>query len=76
MDNEVPREAGVDAPLVIANEFADVVVRRVLTRNGMRLEIVSPRHGTRVCLDALELESLTRQRPETFSAFLERPHDG
>lgn len=58
----------------IANEFAEVRVRRVETRNGVRLEIHSPRLGRHVRLDALELESLTWQSPETFSAFLEQPY--
>lgn len=57
--------------IIIANEFADVVVRRVATRNGMRLEIFSPRRGTRVRLDAVELDCLSYQPAETFSALLE-----
>ena len=57
----------------IANEFAEVFCRRVETRNGMRLEITSPRMGTTIRLDALELESLTWQTPEVFSEFLENP---
>jgi hypothetical protein len=71
---QVPDGLGHDGPIVIANEFADVVVRRVMTRNGMRLEIWSPRRGTRVHLDAVELECLTWQTPEDFSALLrEKP---
>ncbi len=68
-------EAGPDEPaILVANEFADVVVRRVMTRNGMRLEITSPRRGTRVQLDAVALECLTWQPPEVFSAMLsDRP---
>lgn len=58
---------------VIANEFAEVLVRRVHTRNGVRLEIRSPRMDTSIRLDALELESLTWQDPEVFSGFLEDP---
>lgn len=65
-----------EVPLLIANEFADVVVRRVSTRNGMRLEISAPRTGTSVHLDALELESLTRQPKDLFSALLERSTNG
>lgn len=60
------------APLVVANEFADVQVRRVRTRNGVRLEIFSPRRGTRVHLDAVELDLLSFQEPEIFSEMLER----
>jgi hypothetical protein len=57
----------------LANEFALVRVRRVHTRNGVRLEIHSPRLGYRIRLDPLELESLTWQTAETFTRFLEEP---
>ena len=60
-------------PLVIGNEFATVTVEKVATRNGERLRIHSPRLNTSVELDALALESLTWQPPETFSRFLEQP---
>lgn len=59
--------------LVVANEFAEISVRRVLTRNGLRLEIRSPRLGRRVLLDALELEALTWQAPSLFSDLLADP---
>ena len=62
-----------DAPIEITNEFARVVVRRVATRNGARLEIFSPRLGYRIHLDAMALESLTWQPTETFSRFLATP---
>lgn len=61
-----------DEPLLIANEFAEVHVRRVLTRNGVRLEIFSPRTATTIRLDPLELEVLTRQGPEFYSGLLEQ----
>lgn len=54
----------------ISNEFATIRLRKVHTRNGERLEIVAPRRGLRILLDAVELESLTWQTPETFSGFL------
>jgi len=57
-------------PIVIANEFVDVEVRPVLTRNGIRLEIRSPRRGTSVRLDAMVLDALTVQPPEVFSDLL------
>ncbi len=57
----------------LANEFALVLVRRVHTRNGVRLEIHSPRLGYSIRLDPLELESLTWQTAETFTRFLEEP---
>ena len=57
-------------PIVIANEFVDVEVRRVHTRNGVRLEIHSPRRGTTIRLDAMVLDALTWQDPEVFSEML------
>jgi hypothetical protein len=72
----VPEDGGVDGPIVIANEFADVVVSRVRTRNGMRLEIWSPRRGSRIHLDAVELDCLSYQQTETFTAMLERTPSG
>jgi len=60
-------------PLEIANEFATVVVRRVETRNGIRLRIESPRHQRAIDLDPLELETLTWQSHDLFSQLLRQP---
>ena len=60
-------------PVEFANEYATVQVRRVNTRNGVRLEIVSPALGRGIRLCPLELETLTWQSHETFSKFLETP---
>jgi hypothetical protein len=57
----------------IANEFAMVYVRKVLTRNGERLEIESPKLGYKIQLDPLELESISWQPKEVFSRFLRTP---
>lgn len=65
-----------DDPIIIANEFVDVEVRRVLTRNGVRLEIYSPRRGRRVRLDAMVLDALTWQSPEVFSDMLKSDSGG
>ena len=64
------------APIVIGNEFVDVEVRRVHTRNGVRLEIHSPRRGTTVRLDAMVLDALSWQPPEVFSDLLRSESDG
>lgn len=68
----VPDDGGVDGPIVVSNEFADVVVTRIRTRNGVRLDIWSVRRGTRVQLDAVELDCLSYQPSETFSELIER----
>jgi hypothetical protein len=65
------RESG-DA-IVLGNEFAEVRICRVDTRNGARLLIESPRSGRWVTLCPLELEALTWQGPETFSAMIGHP---
>ena len=57
----------------IANEFAEVRISRVETRNGSRLLIESPKSGQWVTLCPLELEALTWQGPQTFSAMIGHP---
>jgi hypothetical protein len=54
----------------LANEFTDVVVERVQTRNGARLRIRVPASGHEILLCPLELEALTWQGHELFSALL------
>ncbi|TDV56446.1 hypothetical protein [Actinophytocola oryzae] len=63
----------VGEPITIANEFAEIRVRRVDTRNGSRLLVESPRSGQWITLCPLELESLTWQTPLTFSAMIGHP---
>ncbi len=58
----------------LTNEFAFTLVRKVGTANEARLEIISPKLGYQTYLDAPLLESLTWQRPQTFSKFLEEPY--
>jgi hypothetical protein len=58
----------------IANEFTEVVVRRVDTRNGSRLLISAPKSGRSISLDALELEALTRQNTRTLEAMVGNTH--
>jgi hypothetical protein len=60
-------------PIELGNEFAEVRVTRVAGRNGPRLRIESPRGGSAVELCPLELEALTWQAPETFSAMIGKP---
>lgn len=73
MSDAASGDAAGEPALAIANEFAEVVVARVHTRNGVRLRITSPRLGRSVDLDPLELESLTWQPPELFSELLRDP---
>lgn len=60
----------VGEPCTVANEFAEVVVRRVDTRNGSRLLITAPRTGQWISLDALEVEALTWQNTRTLAAMV------
>jgi hypothetical protein len=64
---------GGQEPLRLANEFAEVVVERVTTRNGVRLRIFSPSSGTEIMLCPLELEALTWQDHELFAGLLADP---
>lgn len=65
--------SGIEPEIRIANEFASVTVRKVKTRNGERLEIISIGLGLQVSLDPLSLESLTWQRADMYSALLQTP---
>ncbi|OBI15994.1 MULTISPECIES: dihydrodiol dehydrogenase [unclassified Mycobacterium] len=67
-------DGAVGEPLVVANEFTEVVVRRVDTRNGSRLLVSAPRSGQWITLDALEVEALTRQNSRTLAAMVGNPH--
>ncbi|OBA72327.1 dihydrodiol dehydrogenase [Mycobacterium sp. 1554424.7] len=57
-------------PISIANEFTEVLIQRVDTRNGSRLLISAPKTGRSICLDALEIEALTRQNARTLAAMV------
>jgi hypothetical protein len=63
-----------DGPeIVIANEFSEIRVVKVRTRNGARLLIESPKSGQWIALCPLELESLTWQSTQTFTAMVGNP---
>ena len=57
----------------VVNEFAGVRIRQLRTRTGERVEIESIELGYSIRLDALALEALSWQSPDTISAFLETP---
>jgi len=65
----------VGVPLVIANEFSEIRVSHVETRNGSRLLIESPKSGQWIDLDPIELEALTWQTTQTFSAMIASPFE-
>ena len=58
----------------LGNEFTEVVVERVQTRNGARLRISVPSSGRAILLCPLELEALTWQDHEMFSRLLKTPN--
>jgi hypothetical protein len=60
-----------DSCFKIGNEFAYIEVQKVYTRNGEFLEIDSKRSGTKIRLDAMQLESLTFLNSDNFSKFFE-----
>ncbi|SFO52039.1 hypothetical protein SAMN05216207_10769 [Pseudonocardia ammonioxydans] len=59
--------------ITIGNEFSEIRVSRVETRNGARLLIEAPKSGQWVALCPLEMESLTWQNAATFSAMIGHP---
>jgi len=64
-----------DEPVIeLANEFTEVVVERVRTRNGARLRILVASSGRQILLCPLELEALTWQDHELLSRLLQTPH--
>lgn len=66
-------EHAVGPSITIGNEFAEVRITRVDTRNGSRLLIESQRSGQWVALCPLEAEALTWQGTATFSAMIGHP---
>jgi hypothetical protein len=60
-------------PITIGNEFSEIRVSRVMTRNGARLLVEAPKSGQWVALCPLELEALTWQNADTFSAMIGKP---
>ncbi|MGH3383122.1 MAG: hypothetical protein ACRDO1_00950 [Nocardioidaceae bacterium] len=72
-ERDALRSLTVGEPIVIGNEFSEIRVRRVDTRNGSRLMVESPKSGQWVTLDPLELEALTWQNRATFSAMVGHP---
>lgn len=65
----------VGETITIANEFTEVTLRRVNTRNGSRLLITSPKSGQWISLDALEIEALTWQNTYTLAAMVGNMHE-
>lgn len=59
--------------ITLGNEFAEVRISRIDTRNGARLLIESPKSGQWVALCPLEVEALTWQGTATFSAMIGSP---
>jgi hypothetical protein len=73
---ERPASATPVGPVItVANEFAEVLVQRLETRNGVRLLVRVPRAGRSIALCPLELEALTWQTPEVFSAMIAHPSE-
>ena len=60
-------------PITLGNEFSEVRISRIDTRNGARLLIESPKSGHWVALCPLEVEALTWQNTAVFSAMIGNP---
>lgn len=68
------RDCQYGGEIVLGNEFAEIRVCRIETRNGSRLLIESPKSGQWVTLCPFEVEALTWQNPDTFSAMIGKPY--
>lgn len=66
--------SGPGPAIRLGNEFTEVLVERVQTRNGARLRISVPSSGHQILLCPLELEALTWQDHELFSRLLKTPN--
>jgi hypothetical protein len=60
-------------PITLGNEFSEVRVSRIDTRNGARLLIESPKSGQWIALCPLEVEALTWQNTAVFTAMIGNP---
>lgn len=60
-------------PITLGNEFSEVRISRIDTRNGARLLIESSKSGHWVALCPLEVEALTWQNTAVFSALIASP---
>ena len=60
---------------VIANEFTAIEVAVAQTPTGQRLELRDARSRTSILLDPMQLEILTKQRPEAFTELFRRDLD-
>lgn len=60
-------------PITLGNEFSEVRISRIDTRNGARLLIESPKSGQWVALCPLEVEALTWQNTAVFAAMIGNP---
>lgn len=69
-NDEVVAESGW---IEIGNEFATILCRRVMTRDGARLQIHVPRRELSVFLDVAILEGLVGKTAESLSLLLETP---
>lgn len=58
----------------LGNEFAEVEIKKIETRNGSRLLISSPKSGHYITLCPLELEALTWQTQESLSLLINNPY--
>ncbi len=69
------RANDAEEPVIeLGNEFAEVHIRKVHTRNGTRLLISSPKSGHSIALCPLELEALTWQNQDSLSLLINNPY--
>jgi hypothetical protein len=68
-------EGATGEPIALGNEFSEIRITKVETRNGARVLVECPRSGRWIALCPLELEALTWQRTATFSAMIGHPFE-
>ncbi|CAM5276199.1 hypothetical protein AFAE65S_00216 [Alcaligenes phenolicus] len=69
---DVPGAASSGEPIVISNEYTAVAIQKINMRQGERVLLKILPEGSSLLLDPMQLEAITRLRPEDFSRLLAR----
>lgn len=69
-----PDDSKAEPVIQLGNEFAEVQLQKIYTRNGARLLISSPKSGHSIALCPLELEALTWQNHDSLSMLVNNPY--
>ncbi|CAB3772652.1 hypothetical protein GQ57_35865 [Burkholderia sp. MSh2] len=71
---QAPQSCGESAgePVILANEFAGILVQKISMRQGDRLRLKVLPDGAEILLDPMQLEAIMQMQPADFSGLLAR----